>query len=182
MNELTTIQYAWAIYFAGSLGCTIAAWWMFLWAWRFVRYAAVVTVMTILFTPYAIDAQTMTMAPAIYTLVFEGMAQGKQAIMPLIKVMLGIWSIGIILVLVFVVLTRKADSKQPADDEADYGNSRRNNRSSALQKSRRLEHHDGRRHEEPPRRSSSSRGLSRDEYQAREELLKGEVPMRAIRD
>jgi len=180
MNELTTIQYAWGIYFAGSLGCTIAAWWMFLWAWRFVRYAAVVTVMTMLFTPYAIDAQTMTMAPAIYTLVFEGMAQGKQAIMPLIKVMLGIWLIGIILVLLFVVLTRKPSGTQPALDDNDYGSSRSSNRSSALQKTRRLEHHDGRRHEEPPR--ASSRNLKRDEAKARDELLKGEVPMRAIRD
>lgn len=173
MSQLTTIQYAWAIYFAGSLGCTIAAWWMFLWAWRFVRYSAVVTVMTILFTPYAIDAQTMTMAPAIYTLVFEGMSQGPQAILPLVKVMVGIWLIGLILVLVFVVLTRNMGKK-----DSSRGKSR-NNGSSSSRSSRRPEHHAGRRHESPAR---SSRGLSQDEFQAREELLKGEVPMRAIRD
>lgn len=175
MNEFTTIQYAWAIYFVGSLGCTIATWWMFLWAWRFVRYAAVVTVMTILFTPYAIDAQTMTMAPAIYTLVFEGMAQGKQAIMPLIKVMLGIWLIGIILVLLFVVLTRNSGTNASARND-----SRPQSKTSSRRNSRRPEHHDARRHEYPPR--SSSRGLSREEHQAREELLKDEVPIRAIRD
>lgn len=172
MNQVTTIQYAWAIYFAGSLGCTIAAWWMFLWAWRFVRYSAVVTVMTILFTPYAIDAQTMTMAPAIYTLIFEGISQGPQAIMPLIKLMIGIWLIGVILVAVFVVLTRQSGEKKPTRK-----NSRTN---SSPRASRRPEHHGGRRHENPVR--SSSRGLSRDEFQAREELLKGEVPMRAVRD
>jgi len=173
MNQLTTIEYAWAIYFAGSLGCTIAAWWMFLWAWRFIRYTAVVTVMTILFTPYAIDAQTMTMAPAIYTLVFEGLSQGITPIMPLIKVMVGIWLIGIILVLVFVLLTRKStQTKSPRNNSRSRSPSSRN--------MRRPEHHDGRRHENPVR--SSSRGLSRDEYQAREELLKGEVPIRAIRD
>jgi hypothetical protein len=172
MNQLTTIQYAWAIYFAGSLGCTIAAWWMFLWAWRFVRYSAVVTVMTILFTPYAIDAQTMTMAPAIYTLVFEGISQGTQAIIPLIKVMVGIWLIGEILVLVFVVLTRKSGEKKSPRNIPRGG-------SSSSRNLRRPEHHSGRRHENPPR---SSRGLSKDEFQAREELLKGEVPMRAIRD
>jgi hypothetical protein len=174
MNQLTTIQYAWVIYFAGSVGCTIAAWWMFLWAWRFVRYAAVVTVMTILFTPYAIDAQTMTMAPAVYTLVFEGMSQGRQAIMPLVKVMLGIWLIGMILVLVFVALTRKSgEQKSPR-------NTARNNNSPSSRAARRPEHHAGRRHENPPR--ASSRGLSREEHQAREELLKGEVPIRAVRD
>ncbi|GGY65557.1 hypothetical protein GCM10011613_06780 [Cellvibrio zantedeschiae] len=175
MSQITTIQYAWAIYFAGSLGCTIAAWWMFIWAWRFVRYAAVVTVLTLLFTPYAIDAETMTMAPAIYTLVFEGMSQGLPAITPLIKLMVGIWLIGIILVLVFVVLTRKSgEQKSPR-------NKPRGTQSSSSRNSRRLEHHGGRRHETPVVRSSS-RGLSRDEFEAREELLKGEVPMRAIRD
>jgi hypothetical protein len=144
---------------------------MFLWAWRFVRYAAVVTVMTILFTPYAIDAQTMTMAPALYTLVFEGMAQGAQAIMPLIKLMIGIWLIGLILVLLFVVLTPNRESEKPSYTEPKQGVKRQ---------SRRLEHHGARRHENPIR--TSSRGLSKDEYQAREELLKGEVPMRALRD
>lgn len=173
MNQLTTIQYAWVIYFAGSLGCTIAAWWMFLWAWRFVRYSAVVTVMTILFTPYAIDAQTMTMAPAIYTLFFEGLGGGLPAILPLIKVMLGIWFIGIILVAVFVVLTRKSGTKKSP-------RSPRGNTSSMSRTSRRPEHHSGRRHENPVR--STVRGLSQDEYQAREELLKGEIPIRAVRD
>lgn len=174
MNQITTLQYAWAIYFAGSLGCTIAAWWMFLWAWRFVRYTAVVTVMTILFTPYAIDAETMTMAPAIYTLVFEGLSNGPQAIMPLVKVMVGIWLIGIILVAVFVVFTRKS-----GDQKATSGRSR-SGRNSSSRSSRRVEHHGGRRHETPVVRSS--RGLSKDEYEAREELLKGEIPMRAVRD
>ncbi len=171
MNELTTIQYAWIIYFAGSLGCTIAAWWMFLWAWRFVRYAAVVTVATILFTPYAIDAQTMIMAPAVYTLVFEGMSQGLPAIMPLIKVMLGIWLIGLILAAVLVILTRNIGSRKPARDNTPPRSAR---------PPRRAEYEDTKRQDNT--RRASSRGLSRDEYQAREELLKGEVPIRAIRD
>ena len=169
MNELTSIQSAWIIYFAGSLGCTIAAWWTFLWAWRVVRYAAVVTVATILFTPYAIDAQTMMMAPAIYTLVFEGMAGGLSAILPLIKVMVGIWLIGLILSAVLVTLTRNMGAGK-AEREPRSSRSKRGSRSSA----------DTRRPDDT--RRASSRGLSRDEYQAREELLKGEVPIRAIRD
>ena len=171
MNELSTMQYAWIIYFAGSLGCTIAAWWMFLWAWRFVRYAAVLTLMTLLFTPYAIDPQTMLMAPAIYTLVFEGISQGLPAIMPLIKVMLGIWLIGVILAAVWVFLTRDIDSKKPVQPNTPP-------RSARLP--RRAEHENTKRQDDI--RRASSRGLSRDEYQAREELLKGEVPIRAIRD
>ena len=179
MNELTTIQYAWIIYFAGSLGCTIAAWWMFLWAWRFVRYAVVVTVAILLFTPYAIDPKTMTMAPAVYTLVFEGMSHGAAAIMPVIKLMLGIWLIALILVTVFVLLTRQQTYKNFKSNEPEP---------TVKIKSRRLEHHGGRRHENPVRR----RGLSRDEHEAREALLRdelprgdvlgGEMPMRAVRD
>jgi hypothetical protein len=169
MNELSSIQSAWIIYFAGSLGCTIAAWWMFLWAWRFVRYAAVVTTATLLFTPYAIDAQTMTMAPAIYTLVFEGMSGGLPAILPLIKVMVGIWLIGLILASVLVILTRNVGAGK-AERESTSSRSKRSSRSTA----------DTRRPDDT--RRVSSRGLSRDEHQAREELLKGEVPIRAIRD
>lgn len=169
MNELTSIQSAWIIYFAGSLGCTIAAWWMFLWAWRFVRYAAVVTVATLLFTPYAIDAQTMMMAPAIYTLVFEGMSGGLPAIIPLIKVMVGIWLIGLILAAVLVILTRNLGAGK-AERESTSSRSKRSSRNTV----------ETRRPDDT--RRVSSRGLSRDEYQAREELLKGEVPIRAIRD
>lgn len=165
--SMTSIQYAWAIYFGGALGCTIAAWWMFLWAWRFVRYAAVVTVMTILFTPYAIDPQTMTMAPAIYTLVFEGITQGIDAIKPLIKLMIGIWLIGIILVLVFVVLTRNTGKQHVPEP----GSPRRVTQSN----SRRTANFD---HKKRP----SGRGLNEEEYQARNELLAGEIPIRAVRD
>lgn len=174
MNELTTIQYAWIIYFAGSLGCTIAAWWMFLWAWRFIRYAAVVTVATLLFTPYAIDAQTMTMAPAIYTLLFEGMSGGVPAILPLIKVMVGIWLIGLILAAVLVILTRNVGAEKTGS-KTKYSRVKRSSRATADANRPGYMRSDD-------TRQTSSRGLSRDEYQAREELLRGEVPMRAIRD
>ncbi len=177
--HLTTIQTAWAIYFAGSLGCTIAAWWMFLWAWRFVRYTAVITVMTILFTPYAIDAQTMTMAPAIYTMVFDALGSGVDSIKPLIKLMVGIWLIAMILMTAFVLLTRKSGSRR------EPGNpSRRSNTTSNRRYQEEYEpepRRDERRsHSEPARRSR--RGLSQEEHQARNELLAGEIPIRAIRD
>jgi hypothetical protein len=170
--NLTSIQTAWAIYFAGSLGCTIAAWWMFLWAWRFVRYTAVITVMTILFTPYAIDAQTMTMAPAIYTMVFDVMALGVDAVKPLMKLMLGIWLIAMILMTAFVLLTRKSRSR----DEPARPPRRANNTSSR----RRQGSYEPEPRPEPARRSR--RGLSQEEHQARNELLAGEIPIRAIRD
>ncbi|HWV15173.1 MAG TPA: hypothetical protein VN030_07055 [Cellvibrio sp.] len=176
---MNNIQYAWLIYVVGGLGCCIATWWMFLWAWRFVRYSAVVTVVTLLFTPYAIDPQTMMMAPAIYTLVFNGIGLGLDAILPLIKLMLGIWFIGIILVLVFVLLTRKSGKTYkpvPAPAAA-----RKQNNSS----------YNAHKLAEPNKsqsRASSSRelfsrdSLSYEERQARDELLAGEMPMRALRD
>jgi hypothetical protein len=182
MSELNSIQSAWIIYFAGSIGCTIAAWWMFLWAWRFVRYAAVVTVMTLLFTPYAIDSQTMVMAPAIYTLVFEGISQGLTAILPLIKVMLGIWLIGLILAAILVFLTRNMGAEKSA---------RSSSSSREQQGSRRTEYEDSMRQDDTRRQDDtpriSTRSLNRGERQARDELLKGdvlkgEVPIRAIRD
>jgi len=173
IQSLTTIQYAWIIYAAGSLGCCIATWWMFLWAWRFVRYSAVVTVMTILLTPYAIDPQTMMMAPAIYTMVFNGMAGGLPAIMPLIKLMLGIWSIAIILVLVFVLLTRnlgKTPKKLSAkgDTRQSHNNTYKPHPTKKVKASRKDSFRDD--------------VLSYEERQARDELLAGEQPMRALRD
>ena len=168
--NMTNIQYAWAIYFVGALGCTIAAWWMFLWAWRFVRYSAVVTVMIILFTPYAIDPHTMIMAPAIYTLVFEGLGQGMAAIKPLLKVMAGIWLIAEIIVLVIVVLTRKADHYHEPEPEPDNRPRLVNKKSSP-------------RHTKANYKSRSlKRELNDEEYEARNELLAGEIPIRAIRD
>ena len=180
---MTTIQSAWAIYFAGSLGCTIAAWWLFLWAWRFVRYSAVVTVMTILFTPYAIDPQTMTMAPAIYTMVFDGLSSGVDSIKPLIKLTLGIWLIALILVAVFVILTRKtghqhadhsyAGRRAPAVNQPSFEKIKRDGR--FKKSSRKAKSYSKKSH-------SRNSGLNREEQQARDELFKGDIPMRAIRD
>jgi hypothetical protein len=175
--NLTDLQTAWAIYFAGSLGCVIAAWMMFLWAWRFVRYTAVITVMTILLTPYAIDPQTMTMAPAIYTMAFDGIALGLDAIKPLIKLMLGIWLIAMILMTAFVLLTRKSDNEPGSPSRRSSAKSSRRYHEEYEPEPRRNER---RMQTEPARRSR--RGLSQEEYNARNELLAGEIPIRAIRD
>lgn len=177
--HLTAIQTAWAVYFAGSLGCTIAAWWMFLWAWRFVRYTAVITVMTILFTPYAIDAQTMTMAPAIYTMVFDAMGLGVDAIKPLIKLMLGIWLIAMILMTAFVLLTRKSSGSRESGNPS--GRTRKKSRRQYQEEYQPEPRRDERRMPTEPTRRSR-RGLSQEEYQARNDLLAGEIPIRAIRD
>jgi|GEM_PF-578591 len=188
---MTIIQYAWMIYAAGSLGCCIAAWWMFLWAWRFIRYSAVVTVMAILFTPYAIDQQTMQMAPAIYTLVFNGIALGVDAIMPLVKLMIGIWLIGIILVLVYVLLTRNSSRTYTTYTDMSHHNpphSPNKPRKQAKQNKQTKQNKQSKqktspRHNQKPQREYyPSDNLSREERQARDEMMRGDVPMRAIRD
>lgn len=230
--NLTIMQTAWLIYGGCGLGLCLATWWMFLWAWRFVRYSAVVTVLTLLFTPYAIDQQTMQMAPAIYTLVFNGMALGFEAILPIIKLMLGIWGIGVILMGVFVLLTRKSDvyytEPAVARTARDSGNNSRaansraasdravsdrsgsdraansrssTERSSARQSSdrsadSRSSAQSSKQSSKPPSKKKTKQNppaaprkeyfpmdnLSREERQAREEMLHGDIPMRAIRD
>jgi hypothetical protein len=164
LATMTPMQTAWAIYAAGALGCTLAAWWMFLWAWRFIRYTAVLTVLTLLATPYAIDPQTMIMAPAIFSLVFEVMAHGTATVQSVLKVMIGIWLILEVLIILFILLTMRSHQNHPKRAAATY------------------DQPSSRRNASPRTSRSSARGLSRDELDAREELLKGEIPIRAIRD
>jgi len=172
---MTPIQTAWLVYGAGTLGCAIAAWWMFLWAWRFVRYSAVVTTLTILVTPFAIDPETMQMAPAMFRVVFEGLGGGLDAIKPVLKLMLGIWLILEVFVVLAVVLIRPRAKEGRKTHSA--------NRSRKERSSHRQE-----RYEPEMRRSNPRKGLSDEEFDAREELMtaskprKGEVPIRAVRD
>ncbi|MES2674703.1 MAG: hypothetical protein V4660_10715 [Pseudomonadota bacterium] len=176
---MTHIQYAWMIYAAGSLGCCVATWWMFLWAWRFVRYSLVVTVMVLLLTPFAIDQETMALAPAVFTLVFDGISLGSESIKPLLKLMAGIWLIAIILVGVFVSLTRNLVTHASTPDTyEDYDNQYPSSQSRRIKRDR------------PSAESanvaqtynSDLDGLSSQERRARADLMSGEVPLRAIRD
>lgn len=162
MENITEYQYAWALYLGGALGCSLAAWLLFRRLGRAVTHFMVITVMVLLFTPYAIDQEKMIMAPGIYTLVFGYFDGGFVVIKPLLKVMLGIWALAQVLSLIYQMLTRGSRAKYQEnyrpyqqtsyDDEEDYSNQRRN----------------------------SGRGLSREERIARDELLH-EEPIRAIR-
>lgn len=165
MENMTDYQYAWMMYLIGAVGCSLATWLLFRRAGRAWVHFFVVTVMVVLFTPYAIDPETMTMAPAIYTLVFGYFDGGFIAIKPVVKLMLGIWIGALILSLLYQLLTR--GRSQPAvqhghrkvyapdgnQDGVDYAASAR---------------------------SVSSRGLTLEERIARDELLL-EEPIRAVR-
>lgn len=169
MENMTDYQYAWAMYLIGATGCSLAAWLLFRRAGRAWAHFFVITVMVILFTPYAIDAETMTMAPAIYTLFFGYMEGGFIAIKPVLKLMLGIWIGLLILSLIYQLLTR---GRAHADEENTYEDYRSN--SSNYQDDE--DDYDY----SPKTRRSANTGLSREERLARHELLHDE-PIRAIR-
>ncbi len=161
MENMTDYQYMWMIYLAGAVGCTLATWLLFRRAGRAWVHFFVITVMVLLFTPYAIDADKMIMAPAIYSLVFGFLTDGFVAVKPVIKLMLGLWLVALILSLVYQLLTRpRALASSSARDyrpqypvDQDYSANVR----------------------------QTARGLSREERQARDELLRGEEPIRAVR-
>lgn len=167
MENITEYQYAWALYLAGALGCSLATWLLFRGLGRAVTHFMVITVMVVLFTPYAIDAEKMTMAPGVYTLVFGYVEGGFTAIKPLLKVMLGIWSIAQVLSLIYQMLTRNTHSRR----EEEYRPFQQNSYQEEAGYSYNQHRHSER---------NSSRGLTRDERVARDELLH-EEPIRAIR-
>lgn len=172
MENMTDYQYAWMMYLIGATGCSLAAWLLFRRAGRAITHFFVITVMVILFTPYAVDPQTMTMAPAVYTLLFGYMDGGFIVIKPVIKLMLGIWIGALILSLIYQLLTRGRTYIEP--EEQAY---RQNSRASSYDA-----HDDDEDYDYAPttRRAPKRSGLSLEERIARSELLH-EEPIRAIR-
>ena len=164
MESMTDYQYAWMMYLFGAVGCSLAAWLLFRRAGRAWVHFVVITVIVILFTPYAVDAETMTMAPAVYTLLFGFMEGGFIAIKPALKVMLGLWMGALVLSLIYQLLTRGRSHAQP---QAKHRQSSAKN------------HDDDEGYAESARRAST-RPLTREERIARDELMH-EEPMRAIR-
>jgi hypothetical protein len=160
MENITEFQYAWMAYITGALGCCLATWILFRRAGRAWVHFFVITVMVLLLTPYAIEAETMIMAPAIYTLFFGYLEGGFIAIKPVVKLMLGIWAGALLLSLVYQLLTRYKGVVSPNPQvslEDDY--------------------HDPADVLLTPR---NSRHLTEEERQAHQELL-DEEPIRAVR-
>lgn len=161
---MTDYQYAWMMYLIGAVGCSLATWLLFRRAGRAWVHFFVITVMVILFTPYAIDAESMTMAPAVYTLLFGYMDGGFIVIKPVLKVMLGLWLGGLILSLLYQLLTRdRSHQSAQGNYRQEYAR----------------EHQDDNGYAESARRAST-RALTREERIARDELLHDE-PIRAVR-
>lgn len=166
MENMTDYQYMWMMYLAGATGCTLATWLLFRRAARAYVHFFVLTVIVLLFTPYAVDADKMIMAPAIYSLVFGFLTEGFVAVKPVIKLMLSLWLGALILSLIYQVLTRNRVAVRPPEP---------------LYRQDASAQEDSGRHESYSSKRVSTRHLSREERQARDELLRGEEPIRAIR-
>jgi len=171
VENMTDYQYAWMMYLIGAVGCSLATWWLFRRAGRAWVHFFVITVMVILFTPYAIDADTMTMAPAIYTLVFGYFDGGFISIRPVLKLMLGFWIGVLVLSLIYQLLTR---TKTQSSTEQNH------RKSQPVKGYVPPEIQDDFDYSPNTRRSNNGRGLSREERIARDELLL-EEPIRAVR-
>ncbi len=169
MENMTDYQYAWMIYLVGAVGCSLATWLLFRRLGRVCVHFFVITVMVILFMPYAIDTESMIMAPAIYSMVFGYFDGGFVSIKPILKVMLGLWAGALVLSLIYQLLTR--------------GNAHAATHSDAPRKRQKAYAQPDVREEydyAADTRRSSGRGLSREERIARDELMH-EEPIRAVR-
>jgi hypothetical protein len=161
MENLSEFQIMWIAYVAGALGCCLSTWLLFRRAGRAWVHFFVITVMVLLLTPYAIDAETMLMAPAIYSLFFGYLDGGFETIKPVVRLMLGVWVLALVMSLVYQLLTRHRQVAAPIQAPAPHEE----------------EYHDPSDVLLAPR---APRNLSSEESQARDDLM-NEEPIRAIR-
>lgn len=151
---MESYQLAWLLYIIGGIGCGLAAWFLFRRFGREWGHFFTVSIWVVLLTPYALDAETMTMAPAIFILLMDGLMNGFDTVKPITMLLLGVWLVALVLSLIFQLLTR---------------------RSYAVKKAR------GRALAAEDAHDSHADDISAHERQAREELLAGEYPIRAER-
>lgn len=121
-ENITDYYYAWAIYLTGAVGCTLAAWLFIRGLPRAVVHFFVITVMVLLFTPFAIDSKTMVLAPAIVFLGYGTIAEGFVAIKPVLKTTIIVWAVAMVLSLIYQLLTHnwyKARLQRRLEGEPD---------------------------------------------------------------
>lgn len=146
---MNSYELAWTLYAVGGFGCGLAAWFLFRRFGREWGHFFMVTAWVLLLTPYAMEAEKMIMAPAIFILVMDGLVNGFETVKPITLLLLGVWLIALVLSLIFQLLTRaKAKKAEPQ-----------------VSTNKRV----------------SNTELSREEKQARDELLDSEIPLRAER-
>lgn len=121
---MNSYELAWTIYIIGGLCCGIAAWLLFRRFGREWGHFFMISAWVLLLTPYALDAEKMIMAPAIFILVMDGMTYGFESVRSVAALLLGLWIFGLVLSLLFQFATRHrraADTRKRiiADDHSD---------------------------------------------------------------
>ncbi len=147
---MTAYQLVWVLYVIGGLGCGLAAWLLFRRLGREWGLFFMLTLWVLLLTPYALDKESMTLAPAIFILVMDGLTHGFESVKPIGFLLAAIWFVALILSLAYLLLTRSRNKVHPA---APTGN----------------------------KKAARQQVLTHEEQQARDELLDGEIPIRAER-
>lgn len=117
---MDSYQLAWTLYVIGGIGSGLAAWLLFRrWSKAWGR-VCMVSLWVLLLTPYAIDAETMTMAPAIFILVMDGIAEGFETVKAVAVLLLGLWLVTlIVLLLLQLLLLRRKPGATARSDGAD---------------------------------------------------------------
>jgi hypothetical protein len=105
-ENLTDYYSAWAVYLLGATGCILAAWLLVRRLPRAFVHFFIITLMVLLFTPYAIDSKTMILAPGIVCLGYGLIIDGFTSVKPVLKTMVLFWTIAMVLSLVYQLLTR----------------------------------------------------------------------------
>lgn len=139
-------QLAWTLYALGGVGCGIAAWLLFRRFGREWAHFFMVSAWVLLLTPYAFEAEEMVMAPAIFILVMDGLADGFDTVKPITILLLGLWLVALTISLLLLLVSRRSAKPKKALSE-----------------------------------KAPADTLSKEEVQARDELLEGEMPLRAER-
>jgi hypothetical protein len=116
-ENLTDYYSAWAIYLLGAIGCSVAAWLLVRRLPRAFVHTFLISLMVVLFTPFAIDSTNMILAPGIMCLGYGLITDGFASVKPVIKTMLLIWMAAMVLSLVYQVLTRHKIAHQ--EDKKD---------------------------------------------------------------
>lgn len=104
---MSSYELAWIIYAVGGLGLGIAAWLLFRRFGREWGHFFMVSCWVLLLTPYALDAEQMIMAPAIFILVMDGLTYGFESVRTIGALLLGLWILGLILSLLVQFVTRR---------------------------------------------------------------------------
>lgn len=125
---MDSYELAWTIYVVGVLGLGIAAWLLFRRFGREWGHFFMISIWVLLLTPYALEAEEMVMAPAIFIVIMDGLAYGFESVRSIAALLLGLWILGLILSLLFQFVTQRkraanahnhTDSGELNEDEAE---------------------------------------------------------------